>query len=133
MAGPPKSSRLTRRAPLRRGRTPRRRQIQSRRWTPVSPAQRVKVIESPCLVCGRTQVDAAHLVPQRLGGCESPDCVIALCRTHHRLFDTGRLALGTYLGPEQHSELAHALVHVGEEELEAALVRGWPAPWETGR
>ena len=88
------------------------------------------MIEQPCLVCGRDRVDAAHLVPQRLGGCQAAECVIALCRTHHRLFDTGQLALALYLGPKQEAELAHALCHVGEAELEAALVHGWPAPWE---
>lgn len=107
-----------------------RQQIQPARWLPASPAQRLKVIEEPCLVCGRTRVDAAHLVPQRLGGCQAPDCVIPLCRTHHRLFDTGELALALYMGPEQEPELRHALHHVGEAELESALVRGWPPPWK---
>jgi hypothetical protein len=70
------------------------------------------------------------LVPQRLGGCEAPECVISLCRTHHRLFDGGQLALGLYLAPALDPELEHALTHVSEDELAAALVRGWPAPWE---
>jgi hypothetical protein len=75
-------------------------------------------------------VDPAHLVPRRLGGCDSPDCVLALCRTHHRLYDTGRLILAAYLGPELERELRHALSHVGCAELEAALTgAGWPAPW----
>lgn len=104
--------------------------IEPARWLPASPAQRLKVIESRCVVCGRTRVDAAHLVPQRLGGCQSPDCVLPLCRTHHRLFDTGQLALVLYLGPKQKPELAHALRHFGEEALASALVHGWPAPWE---
>jgi hypothetical protein len=69
-------------------------------------------------------------VPRRLGGCDSPDCVVALCRTHHRLFDTGRLALAPYLVPEPERELRHALTHVACAELVAALTRGgWPAPW----
>jgi hypothetical protein len=95
-----------------------------------SPEQRRKVAASVCLVCGRSPVDPAHLVPRRLGGCDSPDCVVALCRTHHRLLDTGRLVLAPYLVPELERELRHALTHVGCPELEAALTDGgWPAPW----
>jgi hypothetical protein len=52
-----------------------------------------------CVVCERAPVDPAHLVPQRLGGCAHPDCVVPLCRTHHRLYDHGALRLGLYLGP----------------------------------
>jgi hypothetical protein len=91
------------------------------------------VIELPCLVCGRNPVDAAHLVPQRLGGCAAPECVIPLCRTHHRLFDCRRLAMRLYLGPEFGAELGHALEHVSKCELDRALVQGWPAPWEDKR
>jgi hypothetical protein len=95
-----------------------------------STEQRRKVAGRPCLVCGRTPVDPAHLVPRRLGGCDSADCVVALCRTHHRLFDTGRLALAPYLVAELERELRHALTHVGGVELEAALIQGgWPSPW----
>ena len=107
-----------------------RQEIQPKRWLPVSPAQRVKVIELPCLVCGRNPVDAAHLVPQRLGGCAAPACVVPLCRTHHRLFDCGRVALAVYLGPEFGAEVRHALEHVSKEELDRALARGWPPPWQ---
>jgi hypothetical protein len=95
-----------------------------------SPEQRRKVAGSVCLVCGRSPVDPAHLVPRRLGGCDSPDCVVALCRTHHRLFDTGRLVLAPYLAAELEHELRHGLTHVSCAELEAALTGGgWPAPW----
>lgn len=120
---------LTGRAALAPGRGLHKPQIQPKRWLPVSPEQRVKVIESPCLVCGRVPVDAAHLVPQRLGGCRSPECVLPLCRTHHRLYDTNRLSLALFLGPEQDAELRHALTHVSEAELQRALIHGWPAPW----
>jgi HNH endonuclease len=94
-----------------------------------SPEQRRKVDGLLCLVCGRAPVDPAHLVPQRLGGCGAADCVVPLCRTHHRLFDSGRLVLVPYLGPELERELRHALTHVGCAQLEAALTGGWPAPW----
>ena len=130
MDGPRRCARPARTRALSRRRAPDRGQIKPARWLPASPAQRLKVIEEPCLVCGRLRVDAAHLVPQRLGGCQAPECVIPLCRTHHRLFDSGQLALALYLGPEHERELAHALKHVSDEELQGALVEGWPAPWE---
>lgn len=99
--------------------------------TPASASQRRKVAGSRCLVCAGTPVDPAHLVPQRLGGCASADCVVALCRTHHRLFDSARLALAPYLGPDCDRELRHALAHVGIVELRRALTGGgWPAPWQ---
>lgn len=107
-----------------------RTQIQPARWQPASLEQRLKVLQFACLVCGRARVDAAHLVPQRLGGCQAAECVLPLCRTHHRLFDSNGLSLALYLGPEHETELAHALCHVSEAELHSALVNGWPAPWE---
>ena len=64
-----------------------------------SAAQRRKVARLCCLVCGREPVDPAHAVPRRLGGCNSPDCVVPLCRAHHRSFDTSGLAVVPYLGP----------------------------------
>jgi hypothetical protein len=95
-----------------------------------SDAQRAKVAGLPCLVCGRSPVDPAHLVPQRFGGCGDPDCVIPLCRAHHWLFDRARLALSPYLDRERlAAELAHALTHVTAAQLRAALEGGWPAPW----
>jgi hypothetical protein len=97
-----------------------------------SAEQRRKVAGLFCLICGRVPVDPAHLVPRRLGGCDSPDCVVALCRAHHRSYDTGLLALAPYLLPELEREMRHALTHVGCAALEAALRRGWPAPWAEG-
>lgn len=95
-----------------------------------SPEQREKVARQSCVVCGRTPVDPAHLVPQRLGGCESADCVIALCRTHHRLYDSARLALAPYLGLGFRRERKHALTHTSASKLKKALKgTGWPAPW----
>jgi hypothetical protein len=96
---------------------------------PASGEQRRKVAGTGCLVCGRSPVDPAHLVPRRLGGCDSPDCVVPLCRAHHRSYDAGLLALAPYLVPELERELRHALTHAGCAELEAALWDGWPAPW----
>ena len=95
---------------------------------PASAEQRRKVAGLGCLVCGRSPVDPAHVVPRRLGGCDSPDCVVPLCRAHHRSYDAGLLALAPYLVSAVERELRHALTHVGAE-LETALWNGWPAPW----
>jgi hypothetical protein len=38
-------------------------------------------------------------VPRSLGGCDEPDCVVPLCRVHHRRYDRGQLDLLPYLEP----------------------------------
>jgi hypothetical protein len=117
------SSRLARRSLARRI------EMNARR-TRASDAQRLRVGGRGCLICGRRPVDPAHLVPQRLGGCAEADCVVPLCRAHHRLFDRARLRLAPYLaGGEFGREIAHAIEHVGAAHLGEALERGWPAPW----
>jgi hypothetical protein len=110
-----------RRRPLRPGRglrrrTPLRRHASSGRPAHLSaaPAQRAKVAGRPCLVCGSVaRVDPAHLIPRSLGGCDEPDCVVPLCRAHHRAYDTGELDLLPFLEPRWRAELAHAVEHVG--------------------
>ena len=84
-----------------------------------SAAQRRKVTGRPCLVCGgRDGIDPTHIAPRSRGGCEHPDCVVALCRFRcHRAFDDGRLDLLPYLEPCYRPELAHALGHLGLIEL----------------
>jgi hypothetical protein len=52
-------------------------------------------------------------VSRALGGCDDPDCVVALCRRHHRAYDAGRLDLLPYLEPICRRELAHAVGHLG--------------------
>lgn len=92
-----------------------------------SAAQRRKVRGRACAVCGRTPCDPAHVVPQRLAGCADPECVIPLCRTHHRLYDAARLRLRSYLGLAFRVERAHALRHVRKAALTRALNGGgWP-------
>lgn len=103
-----------------------------------APAQRAKVKLLVCLGCGREvdpdtvgewTIDPAHLVPRSGGGCDSPDCVLPLCRHRsiplvgcHPEFDRGeldlhaRLAMGGY-----EKELAHAVGVHGLTPLE--LVR----------
>ena len=58
-------------------------------------------------------VDAAHLVPRSLGGCDQPDCVVPLCRAHHRRYDRGELDLLPHVEPSRRLELGHTLLHVG--------------------
>lgn len=78
-----------------------------------SPNQRLKVSGQPCIVCGSGPSDPAHVCPRGKGGCDEADCVVPLCRGHHRLYDTGELDLLPYLEPRYRRELAHALEHVG--------------------
>jgi hypothetical protein len=63
-------------------------------------------------------------VPQHLGGCAHPDCVIPLCRTHHRLYDHGQLALLPHIGRAFRRERAHARTHVSRAGLRRALAGG---------
>jgi hypothetical protein len=80
--------------------------------SPASDAQRAKVADRQCLVCGERPVDPAHLVPRSLGGCNERDCVVPLCRSHHRAYDRRALDLLPYLEPGGRAELAHALMHL---------------------
>lgn len=97
-----RTGRLARRTPLRRVSV-----------SPASHEQRVKVAHERCIVCRGRPVDPAHLVSRGLGGCDAPDCVVALCRDHHRAFDRGELDLLPYLEPGHRRELAHAVEHLG--------------------
>lgn len=107
--GPARRTRLRRRTPLARA-----------PFAPASEAQRQTVAGRRCVVCGATPVDPAHLIARAQGGCDHPDCVVALCRIHHRAYDRGELALLGYLEPHRRRQIAHAVAHVG---LVAALWR----------
>lgn len=73
--------------------------------------QRSKVQAEPgCRFCRRTPVDPAHVVSRARGGCDEPECVIALCREHHRQYDEGWLDVLPLLSK---AEQAHAVGHVG--------------------
>jgi hypothetical protein len=76
------------------------------------------------------RIDPAHLIPRSLGGCGEPLCVVPLCRTCHRAYDTGGLDLLAHLEPAWRAQLAHAVGHVG---LIGALRRlGGQRPKMTG-
>jgi hypothetical protein len=82
-----------------------------------SRAQRDKVRDLPCLVCGRDRyevtVDPAHLCPRARGGCDADECVVPLCRIHHHMFDGGKLSiLSELVAGRMHAELSHALGHL---------------------
>jgi hypothetical protein len=120
--------RLQRRAALRRtGRLQRRTPLRRSHIAPASVAQRAKVAGQRCLVCGGRPVDPAHLAPRSLGGCDEPDCVVPLCRIHHRMYDRGELDLLPHLEPGHRAELAHSVDHVG---LIALLRRVTGTRWQ---
>jgi hypothetical protein len=107
--------------PLRRGRPPARRTplrrttaLGRRPFGPASPAQRAKVQGARCLVCcSATRIDPAHLIARSVGGCDDAPCVVALCRSCHRRYDSGALDLVAHLEPKHRAEAAHAVAHVG--------------------
>lgn len=85
-----------------------------------SSAQRAKVKELPCLVCGiepyEAKIDPAHLCARANGGCDEADCVVPLCRICHSAFDDGRLNILPDLRRSRDEtrwlvEIIHALVH----------------------
>jgi hypothetical protein len=82
------------------------------------------------VVSGATRgLDAAHLTPRPLGGCEHKDCVVPLTREEHRAFDEGRLDLLPYLvADNRHAEIAHALEHY-RCDLPALLERLTGTTW----
>lgn len=66
-------------------------------FTPASVAQRAKVKGRGSIVSAERPCDPAHLWPRSRGGCDHPDCVVALTRAEHRAFDDGQLDLLPYL------------------------------------
>lgn len=105
---------LRRRAELR-GRAPIRRTkpLQRTLSLAATDSQRAAVAGRPCIVCRSDRsVDPAHVIPRSLG-CGDPACVVPLCRSRHRAYDTGRLDLLPYLEPGWRAQLAHAVGHAG--------------------
>ena len=79
-----------------------------------SEARRERIVGGACVVCRQTKgITPAHLAPRSLGGCDHPECVVPLCWTHHRAYDTGRLELLPHLEPQWRAEVAHAVSHLG--------------------
>lgn len=82
-----------------------------------SKAQREKIAGEFCVVCGDSPCDPAHTIDRSLGGDDHPDCVVPLCRRHHRWYDEQGLDLLPFIG---RVEQAYAVSLVG---LEAAYRR----------
>jgi len=55
-------------------------------------------------------IDAAHICPRAIGGCDSEDCIIPLTRHQHRLYDEGKLDILPYLS---RAEQSHVVGHLG--------------------
>jgi hypothetical protein len=136
-----KRSGLERRTPLKRGELKRgpgvekaagpKRSVSPRR-TPVSsatPAQRERVKDRACIVCGTHPVDPAHVIDRSLTPSAGDDvrAVVPLCRfpCHHD-YDEGDLDISPYLEPEWRDSLAWAVEAVG---LFRALKRITKATW----
>lgn len=108
---------LERKTPLKRSRMKKRGQS----FTPASEAQRIKIDNVPCVVCGRLPGTPAHLASRARGGCESALCVVSLCFGCHRSFDDGCLELLPYLEPDHRAEIAHCVEHLGLESARRRL------------
>jgi hypothetical protein len=81
--------------------------------SPATVEQRDKVRAAQCVNCGGLGCDPAHLVSRAQGGCDSPHCVVALCRNCHRAFDLGGVDLEPVIAlPEFSVERAHMASHM---------------------
>lgn len=88
--------------------------------SPASRAQRAKVREALSVVSSRPGCDPAHLWPRSKGGCNHPDCVVALTRDEHDAFDRGQLdILPSLIARECWDEMAHPISvhHVSPQRL----------------
>src|SRR4051812_31542325 len=93
----------------------------------VSTAQRSKVkTEGRCRVCHSEQVDPAHVTPRSVGGCADPDCVIPLCRAHHRRYDRQEAPWLDVLPVLTVDEQAHVVRHL---RIVGALERTTNVGW----
>ena len=90
--------------------------VPRRKGFSASPAQRRKVADAYCAVCGGQPCDPAHLISRGATtiGQDDPLAVIPLCRTCHDLYDQTRtLDLTPYLEPRYRAEIAFAVERVG--------------------
>lgn len=92
------------------------------------PRQRFKVKDEVCIVCGRgpeqEKIDAAHLWDRSRGGCDDMDCVVPLCRRHHREYDEKKLdILGALIAAGLWHEMGHPIIRhqVSPSRLTARL------------
>jgi hypothetical protein len=111
-----RGSELAREQPLKRNSKPKRRPI-----SPASPAQRAKVKDRPCVVCGAPATTPMHLWPRGKGGCDDPLCVLPACWLCHRLYDTKRIELLPHIVKRHRAEIAHTQLHTDPVSLLARL------------
>lgn len=80
-----------------------------------SPAQQEKCHGAFCLVCDRTPCDPAHVIDRSLitRGQDDALAVVALCRTHHDLYDRHELDILPELERWGRDELAYAVLRFG--------------------
>lgn len=103
-------------APLARKTAPKRAAL-----SPASPAQREKIKDQACVVCGAPATAPMHLWPRGKGGCDDPLCVLPACWLCHRTYDTKRLALLPHIVKRHRAEIAHAQLHTDPVSLLARL------------
>jgi len=92
-----------------------------------SKAQREKVRDALSVVSSQPGCDPAHIWPRGRGGCDSPDCVVALTRAEHEAFDAGRLELlPSLIARGCWREMAHPIEahHVSPVQLVERLTMG---------
>lgn len=67
--------------------------------------------EGRCRVagCEGWPLDPAHIAPRSLGGGQSADAILPLCREHHRAYDSHRLDLLPLLSPAEQVEAVRIL------------------------
>lgn len=81
------------------------------------------------IVSGASEgLDAAHLCPRGLGGCDDPLCVVPMTRAEHAAFDRGELDILGALVPHYAEEIAHALMHY-RGDVPALLERLTATKW----
>jgi hypothetical protein len=101
-----------RRTPLTRKVTPKRSPI-----SPASPAQRAKIKDKLCIVCGKPASTPMHLWPRGQGGCDDPLCVLPACWECHRAYDQQQIELLGHIVKHYRAEIAHAHLHANPIEL----------------
>lgn len=75
-----------------------------------APAVEKVIEEGHCRLCTATDIETAHLWPQKRGarGYNDPDLCVPLCRHHHGQLDRHELELLPYLTLEEQVALVRA-------------------------
>ena len=85
--------------------------------SPASAEQRNKTRDARCVNCGGLGCDPAHLASRAQGGCDSPMCVVPLCRNCHRAFDNGNMDLEPIIALREFAgERSHMASHMSFQQ-----------------